>query len=90
MFICNHCPYVKHIQAKLVEVANTYQAKGIHFIAINSNDIESYPEDGPKFMVSETEKFQYPFPYLFDETQEVAKASLLPLARLIFIFMTMT
>lgn len=73
-FICNHCPYVKHIQTKLVDVANTYQAKGIRFIAINSNDTESYPQDGPAFMKQEAVQHHYPFPYLFDATQEVAKA----------------
>jgi len=74
MFICNHCPYVKHIQTKLVEVANHYQKKGIHFIAINSNDTKAYPADNPANMILEAKKFNYPFPYLFDETQEVAKA----------------
>lgn len=74
MFICNHCPYVKHIQQKLVEVANNYQAKGIVFIAINSNDITTYPDDAPDKMRAVAEKFHYPFPYLFDETQKVAKA----------------
>lgn len=74
MFICNHCPYVKHIQKKLVEIANTYQAKNIQFIAINSNDAIAYPADSPDMMRLEAEKNHYPFPYLFDETQEVAKA----------------
>ena len=74
MFICNHCPFVQHIQKRLVEVAKEYQAKGIQFIAINSNDIEKYPEDSPEKMKMVSEKFNYPFPYLFDKTQEVAKA----------------
>ncbi len=74
MFICNHCPYVKHIQTKLVEVAKTYKAKGVNFVAINSNDINAYPQDGPTFMKSEAEQHHYSFPYLYDETQEVAKA----------------
>ncbi len=74
MFICNHCPYVKHIQQKLSEVANTYQKKGIVFIAINSNDISKYPSDDPNHMREEAIKAGYSFPYLFDETQEVAKA----------------
>jgi peroxiredoxin len=74
MFICNHCPYVKHLQQKLVETANTYQAKGVSFIAINSNDTKNYPSDSPDKMKIEAEKNAYPFPYLFDETQEVAKA----------------
>ena len=74
MFICNHCPYVKHIQPKLVEVAKKYKDKGINFIAINSNDVENYPADHPTKMKLEAEKHDYPFPYLFDETQTVAKA----------------
>lgn len=73
-FICNHCPYVKYIQTKLVEVANLYQSKGISFIAINSNDIVAYPDDSPEKMQKEALAHQYPFPYLFDETQEIAKA----------------
>lgn len=74
IFLCNHCPYVKLIQSKLVEVAKTYQAKGIRFVGISSNDINNYPQDGPEFMKAEAEKFHYTFPYLFDETQTVAKA----------------
>lgn len=74
MFICNHCPYVKHIQSKLAKMAKLYQDKGIHFVAINSNDAESYPADSPDKMKIEAEKYHYSFPYLYDETQEVAKA----------------
>lgn len=74
MFICNHCPFVQHIQRKLAEVAKKYQADGIQFIAINSNDIKNYPEDSPEKMKEVAERFGYSFPYLFDETQEVAKA----------------
>jgi peroxiredoxin len=74
LFICNHCPYVKHIQTKLVEVANTYLARGVHFVAISSNDIEAYPQDGPDKMRIEAETHHYSFPYLYDETQTVAKA----------------
>lgn len=73
MFICNHCPYVKHIQKKLVEVVNAYQKKGIAFIAISSNDIKTYPADSPINMRKEAETQGYKFPYLFDETQSVAK-----------------
>ena len=73
-FICNHCPYVKHIQTELVKVANHYQAKGVHFVAINSNDIEKYPDDSPDNMQKIAAVHQYPFPYLFDETQAVARA----------------
>lgn len=74
MFICNHCPYVKHIQAKLVDVAKQYQAKGIVFIGISSNDIESYPDDAPEEMQKVAKEKGYSFPFLFDETQSVAKA----------------
>lgn len=74
MFICNHCPYVKHIQLKLVEIAKNYQAKGVAFIAICSNDPVSYPEDGPDNMRIEALAHDYPFPYLFDADQSVARA----------------
>ena len=74
IFICNHCPYVKHINAKLVEAANKYQPKGVKFFAISSNDVTTHPQDGPEFMKAVAEKKNYPFPYLYDETQEVAKA----------------
>jgi len=74
MFICNHCPYVKHVQTGLVELANDYIPKGISFIAINSNDIKNYPEDSPENMKNVAKKLGYPFPFLFDDTQEVAKA----------------
>jgi peroxiredoxin len=74
MFICNHCPYVKHIQTQLVQLAQDYQPKGISFIAISSNDVEGYPEDAPDKMKEVAERLGYPFPYLYDETQEVARA----------------
>jgi len=74
MFICNHCPYVIHVNPEIVRLANDYQAKGVSFIAISSNDAEKYPQDGPDKMKEQAEKLGYPFPYLFDETQEVAKA----------------
>lgn len=74
LFICNHCPYVHYINSKLVEVANEYQAKGIQFIAISSNDVENYPQDAPEKMTKVAKTEKYPFPYLYDETQEVAKA----------------
>lgn len=70
MFICNHCPYVLHIEDELVNIANEYISKGIGFVAISSNDVEKYPQDSPEKMAEKN----YPFPYLFDETQEVAKA----------------
>jgi peroxiredoxin len=74
MFICNHCPYVKHVQKGLVELANDYIPKGISFIAICSNDIENYPDDSPENMRAVAKRLGYPFPYLFDESQEVARA----------------
>ncbi|HPA36900.1 MAG TPA: thioredoxin family protein, partial [Chitinophagales bacterium] len=74
MFICNHCPYVKHVNSQLVQLAKDYQPKGIAFIAISSNDVEKYPQDGPELMKENALQEGYPFPYLYDETQEVAKA----------------
>lgn len=74
IFICNHCPYVKHIQPKLSEISKVYQDKGISFIAINSNDVVNYPADSPENMRKEAIHYHLTFPYLFDETQEVAKA----------------
>lgn len=73
MFICNHCPYVKHVQSTLVTIAQKYRKKGVQFIAINSNDADNYPEDSPDKMQEIGEKLNYSFPYLFDETQAVAK-----------------
>ena len=74
MFICNHCPYVKHVNKQLVSLANDYTSRGISFIAISSNDVQNYPQDGPELMKENARMEQYPFPYLYDETQEVAKA----------------
>jgi thiol-disulfide isomerase/thioredoxin len=74
MFICNHCPYVKHVQTGLVEIAHDYIPKGVSFIAINSNDVEKYPEDSPSNMKNVAQRLGYPFPYLFDETQDVARS----------------
>jgi peroxiredoxin len=74
MFICNHCPYVKHINAELVRVARDYQPRGVSFVAISSNDVASHPEDGPDKMREAARQLGYPFPYLYDESQEVAKA----------------
>ena len=74
MFICNHCPYVKHVQQELVRLASEYQEKGVGFVAINSNDVKNYPDDSPEKMVEDAKRLGYPFPYVFDETQEVAKA----------------
>ena len=74
MFICNHCPYVKHVRDELAGLARDYQARGIAIVAINSNDIENYPDDNPTRMKEEVASAGYTFPYLYDETQEVAKA----------------
>ena len=74
MFICNHCPFVIHVNPELVKIANAYQNKGIAFIAISSNDVINYPQDGPELMKQHAKDNKYSFPYLYDETQEVAKA----------------
>jgi peroxiredoxin len=74
MFICNHCPFVKHIAEELAKLGAEYQEKGIAIVAINSNDVKNYPADSPEQMVAEVESRGYTFPYLYDETQEVAKA----------------
>lgn len=74
MFICNHCPFVKHINTELVLLANDYKNKGIGFIAISSNDIINHPDDAPGLMTRVAKQLKYPFPYLYDETQEIAKA----------------
>lgn len=74
MFICNHCPYVKHVIHGLVKLARDYQSKGIAFIAINANDATAYPEDDPKKMTQLAKQLGFSFPYLYDETQSIAKA----------------
>ncbi|HUJ45078.1 MAG TPA: thioredoxin family protein [Opitutaceae bacterium] len=73
MFICNHCPYVKHIRAGLAAFARDYQPRNIGIVAINANDVAAYPEDSPARMKTEAKAAGYTFPYLFDETQAVAK-----------------
>lgn len=73
-FICNHCPFVKHVRSEFARFAREYQPKGIAVVAINSNDIQAYPQDGPEGMAEEARSAGYTFPYLLDETQEVAKA----------------
>lgn len=73
-FICNHCPFVIHVNKELVKIANEYASKGISFIAISSNDVENYPQDSPELMKENAKIFNYSFPYLYDKTQEVAKA----------------
>lgn len=74
MFICNHCPFVKHVNAELVRMAKDYKSKGINFIAISSNDIENYPQDSPSKMKENAKDEGYIFPYLYDGSQQVAKA----------------
>jgi len=74
MFICNHCPYVIHIRKELVQLAKDYQEKGIGIVAISSNNIEAVPSDGPEHMKNLALEEGFTFPYLYDESQEVAKA----------------
>lgn len=74
MFICNHCPYVKLIKEELVRYASDYMPKGVGIVAISSNDVENYPDDSPEKMKEDAETFGYPFPYLYDFTQDAAKA----------------
>ena len=73
-FICNHCPYVKHIRSHFAQLVRDYQARGVAVVGISSNDVESYPDDAPEKMAEEAKTFGYTFPYLYDESQEVAKA----------------
>jgi thiol-disulfide isomerase/thioredoxin len=74
MFICNHCPYVLYVNPTIAEIVREYEQKGVAFIGINSNDAVNYPEDAPEKMAPHAREAGYTFPYLFDETQEVAKA----------------
>lgn len=74
MFICNHCPYVVHALPEILMIANDYRVQGIGIIAISSNDVEKYPQDGPEMMSEFAFKNSFDFPYLYDESQEVAKA----------------
>jgi len=74
MFLCNHCPYVVHIRESLATLVREYQSKGVAFVGINSNDVDKYPADSPERMRVEAASAGYTFPYLFDETQETAKA----------------
>lgn len=74
MFICNHCPYVKHVIHELVQLAKDYQVKDISFVAISSNDVGAYPEDAPEKMSRLAKQLGFSFPYLYDETQSTAKA----------------
>ncbi|MBR9914359.1 MAG: thioredoxin family protein [Algicola sp.] len=74
MFICNHCPFVKHVNAEISQLAKDFISKGINCIAISSNDIENYPQDAPQFMKQNAIDQDFIFPYLYDQTQRVAKA----------------
>ena len=74
MFICNHCPFVIHVNPEISRLGKVYQEKGIGFIAISSNDVANYPQDAPHLMTKVAEQEGYSFPYLYDETQDVAKA----------------
>lgn len=73
MFICNHCPYVIHILPELVQLAGRYKSQGVSFVAINANDAVMYPQDGPQQMKELASEMQFPFPYLYDQTQQVAR-----------------
>ena len=74
MFICNHCPYVKHVRGELARLGRDYKSRGVAIVAISSNDAEKYPADSPEKMKEEAQAAGYTFPYCFDATQEVAKA----------------
>ena len=74
IFMCNHCPFVIHIREKLVEAVKAYQDKGLAVVGINSNDVENYPDDSPDKMKADADKYGYTFPYLYDESQEVAQS----------------
>ncbi|KAF6999408.1 hypothetical protein CFC21_015444 [Triticum aestivum] len=73
MFICNHCPFVKHLKKDIAKLTSFYMEKGLASVAISSNSIVTHPQDGPEYMAEEAKLFKYPFPYLYDESQEVAK-----------------
>jgi len=74
IFMCNHCPYVKHVQKPLAALVKEYQARGVAAVGISSNDIASHPEDSPQDMARVAAEIGYTFPFLYDEAQEVAKA----------------
>jgi len=74
MFICNHCPYVQHVAYTIAKLARDYQKKGVAVVGINSNDAQKYPADSPAMMRQEIKRVGYTFPYLYDESQSVAKA----------------
>ncbi|GMH01041.1 hypothetical protein Nepgr_002880 [Nepenthes gracilis] len=72
MFICNHCPFVKHLKKDIVKLSKYYMKKGLAVVAISSNSVATHPQDGPEFMAEEAKLYGYPFPYLYDESQAVA------------------
>jgi len=74
IFMCNHCPYVKHVLSQMVGLVKKYQAKGVAVVGISSNDVVSFPEDRPEMMAKVAEDAGFTFPYLYDETQEAAKS----------------
>ena len=74
MFLCNHCPYVKHVNSELARLAKDYANEGVAFVGISSNDVENYPDDRPELMTKVAEEEGYTFPYLYDESQNVARA----------------
>lgn len=74
MFLCNHCPYVIHVNEEIVQLTKDYKPQGVSFIGISSNDVVNYPQDGPDLMKTHAATVGYDFPYLYDESQEVAKA----------------
>src|SRR5512143_1904134 len=74
MFLSNHCPYVQHVRSRLADLTREYMARGVAVVGINSNNIDAYPDDSPERMADEKKRVGYPFPYLFDESQQVARA----------------
>ena len=73
MFICNHCPFVIHVNSEIIKIANEYRNKGVSFIAVSSNDVENYPEDAPDKMSIVAKVLKFPFPYLYDKRQTMAR-----------------
>ncbi|MGC9528220.1 MAG: thioredoxin family protein [Limnospira sp.] len=74
MFICSHCPFVKHVQDELAKLGNDYLPKGVSLVAISSNSVQTHPQDGPEHLKTQAETVGFPFPYCYDETQDVAQA----------------
>ena len=74
IFMCNHCPFVKHILDELIELIKQYQQKALAVVGINSNDVDNYPDDSPRMMAKVAKQKEFTFPYLYDPTQEIAKA----------------